>query len=256
MKDKDIEKNRYNEFSKKISEVSQSESYLKLNGSKCLPIYLRQPYVAYEKHLENLVKSVKNVKILDLCCGDGIHSFSAAFYGADVIALDYAENSILLARKRSKSLGIKVEFRTCDVEKLPFENKHFDIITCVGSLSYLNHDIFIKEVMRVLKPNGKFVVIDSFNHNPLYRLNRYIHFIKGNRTYSTLERMPNNQLLKKIKDNFSELEVEYFGIFVFLIPFLKLITSPHNISKILYSLDNIFIFLKRYSFKILFVATK
>ena len=256
MKDKEIEKNRYNLVSKENIELPQSNSFFKLIGSKAFPVYFRQPYIAYEKLLENLIFNNKNVKTLDLCCGDGIHSFSAAIFGADVIALDYAENSILLAKKRAESLGIKVDFMTCDVEKLPFENEKFDIVTCIGSLSYLNHDILIKEVIRVLKFNGKFIVIDSFNYNPIYRLNRYIHFLKGNRTYSTLERMPNNKLLEKIKVNFSEFNIEYFGTFIFLIPFFKLFLNEQSINRILIFMDNFFNIFKRYSFKILFIATK
>jgi ubiquinone/menaquinone biosynthesis C-methylase UbiE len=257
MNDKEIEKKRYNEFSKQNSDLSQANACLKSLGANSIPDYCRPPYTAFEKHLENLVKSTENTKLLDLCCGDGIHSFTGALYGADVIALDYAENSIILAKRRSELVGVDVDFRTCDVENLPFETEKFDIVTCVGSLSYLNHEVFINEVMRVLKPNGKFICIDSFNHNPIYRLNRYIHYLKGNRTYSTLKRMPNNELLKIIKNNFSELDVEYFGIFVFLVPFLKFLTSPKKISRFLNNMDSIFNSIgRRYSFKILFVATK
>lgn len=256
MNDKDIEKNRYNEFSKKNTELLQAEGHLKSIGANSIPVFFRPPYIAYEKQLENLVKLTKSTKLLDLCCGDGIHSFTGAKYGADVIALDYAENSIVLAKKRSESIGLEVDFRTCDVENLPFESEKFDIITCVGSLSYLDHEVFIKEVKRVLKPKGKFLVLDSFNYNPIYKLNRYIHFIRGNRTFSTLKRMPNNQLLKKINESFSNLEVEYFGIFIFLAPLFFRFLSPSSASRIIQSLDRMFHLFKRYSFKILFIATK
>jgi ubiquinone/menaquinone biosynthesis C-methylase UbiE len=256
MIDKEIEKNRYNEFSRYNGGSSKAEDYLKLLGANSIPIVHRPPYSAYEKHLENLIKFNKNTKLLDLCCGDGVHSFTGAFYGADVIALDYAENSIILAKRRSELNGVKVDFRTCDVEKLPFENEEFDIVTCVGSLSYLDHEIFIKEVKRVLKPQGKFLVVDSFNHNPIYKLNRYIHFIRGKRTLSTIKRMPNNQLLNIIKQNFSNLKVEYYGILAFLTPLLAIILSPTGVSNVIQTFDRILYFLKRHSFKILFIATK
>jgi SAM-dependent methyltransferase len=41
----------------------------------------------------------------------------------------------------------------------------FDIITMAGSLSYLNLEMFIAQVKRILKPCGKLIMIDSFNHN-------------------------------------------------------------------------------------------
>ena len=254
--DKEIEKNRYNEFSRHNAVSSKADEYLKLLGANSIPVIYRPPYSAYEKLLENLIKLKKNTKLLDLCCGDGVHSFTGAFYGADVIALDYAENSILLANRRSELNGVKVDFRTCDVENLPFDSEEFDIVTCIGSLSYLDHEVFMKEVKRVLKPQGKFIVVDSFNHNPIYKLNRYIHFIRGKRTFSTLNRMPNNQVLKKINQNFSNLEVEYFGILTFLAPLMSIILSPTSVNNIIQASDRILYFLKRHSFKILFTATK
>lgn len=256
MIDKEIEKNRYNEFSRYNAGSSKADEYLKLLGANSIPVIYRPPYSAFEKHLKNIIKSNKNTKLLDLCCGDGVHSFTGALYGAEVIALDYAENSILLAKRRSELNCVEVDFRTCDVEKLPFKSEEFDIVTCVGSLSYLDFEVFIKEVKRVLKPQGKFLVVDSFNHNPIYKLNRYIHFIRGKRTFSTIKRMPNNQVLKRINQNFSNLEVEYFGILAFLAPLLVIFLSPTIVSNIVQTFDRILFFLKRHSFKILFIATK
>lgn len=249
-KDKEIEKDRYNKFSLKKTEN------LDLLGASNYSMYLQPPYIRFEEIIINLSNNNNKIKQLDLCCGDGIHSFIGAKYGADVIAVDYAENSILLAKKRAKEVGIKVEFFSSDVENLPFPDETFDLITCIGSLSYVEPDIFLYEVKRLLKPNGRFVVVDSFNHNFIYKLNRYIHFFLGNRSKSTLKRMPDEKYLKIVKSYFRHFEVEYFGIFVFLAPLLLLLFTPAKVDKILKRLDIIFWRLRRYSFKILFIAVK
>lgn len=250
MVDKEIERNRYNLFSKnKIGN-------LELLGAKNFSQYLQGPFIRYEEIITNLLDNNKTIKQLDLCCGDGIHSFIGAKYGADVTAIDYAENSILIARRRAEEVGMNVKFLCCDVEELPFSNESFDLITCIGSLSYVDHVIFINEVKRVLKSNGRFIVIDSFNHNFIFKINRYIHYLRGGRSKSTLDRMPDMNLLKLVESNFKHLEVEYFGIFVFIAPLFSLILSPIQVNKIIKRLDLIFCKFRRFSFKILFVAVK
>lgn len=254
--DKEIEKSRYNTISqKRISEDKNILDYLRILGSDNFNHYIGFPYVLYEEQIKkNIVKNECN--LLDLCCGDGMHSFTGYNAGATVIALDYSESSIKLAEKRAEANNCLIDFQICDVESLPFPDESFEIVTCAGSLSYIDHNIFIKEVKRVLKPGGKFIVIDSFNHNIFYRLNRYLHFIKGNRTFSTLTRMPNYKLLKFIKHEFQVIEVQYYGIFLFAVPFLKLFLGSKKISVLISRLDNFFSFLKKYSFKIIMVAVK
>jgi ubiquinone/menaquinone biosynthesis C-methylase UbiE len=46
--------------------------------------------------------------------------------------------------------------------RLPFPDKSFDVVTCVVSVDYLNKplDVF-KEVARVLKPGGRFIISQS-----------------------------------------------------------------------------------------------
>jgi ubiquinone/menaquinone biosynthesis C-methylase UbiE len=255
MKDKDIEKLRYNNFSLNRIENNNSE-FLNILGADNFERYLQDPYLKYQELIKLEVFSNSKLTQLDLCCGDGMHSFTAAIEGAEVIALDYAENSIAIARKRSELIDVKVNFQVQDVNILPFLDNSFDIVTCAGSLSYLDHVIFTNEVKRVLKKNGKLIVIDSFNHNFFYRLNRFLHFLKGQRTYSTLKRMPNNKLLNYFKNEFSELNVRYYGIFIFIVPLLNVIFTHNRIQKIITTLDQKFYFLRKYSFKIVFIAKK
>jgi ubiquinone/menaquinone biosynthesis C-methylase UbiE len=116
--------------------------------------------------------------------------------------------------------------------------------------------VFLKEVKRVLKVGGEFIVVDSYNHNIIYRINRFVHFIRGKRSFSTLKRMPNSKLLNYIKMEFSVLDIHYFGIFIFFTPLLKYFIEPLEIYKLMTYLDKKFSFLRRYSFKIVFKASK
>lgn len=255
MNNKEIEKSRYNDDSiKKLK--SRSIEDLKIIGADNFPIYLRPPYLAYHNVIKTYVAKKNKISQLDLCCGDGIHSFTGAIEGADVIALDFAEKSIEICRKRNSILNLQVEFRTSDVQTLAFEDKTFDIVTCVGSLSYLDNSILFTEVYRVLKNGGMFLCLDSFNYNPIYRLNRFIHYLRGNRTYSTLTRMPNNKTIQLLEKKFINVKVSYFGIFIFIVPLLNIFISQDKITSILNRLDQYFCKLNRFAFKVVIEATK
>ena len=255
MLDKQIEQLRYNKFSTDLLNIiEKNKVLLDILGEDNFPLYLRPPY----KHYHNLIhkNTLGKKKQLDLCCGNGMHSFTGAKNGATVIGLDYAEKSIAICKERGNSLNLNVDFRSADVQTLAFVENEFDVVSCAGSLSYLDKEIFLNEVYRVLKEGGVFICVDSFNHNPIYRLNRYIHYLRGERSYGTLVKMPNMDTIRLIRKIYSNVDVKYFGIFTFLAPVLKFFISPQIITQIINKLDKKFPFFRRYAFKIVISATK
>lgn len=252
--DKTKEKNRYNQSSEdKLSSIKQVQ--LETFGAKTFVPYLQSPYIFYEEILENHV--TPSTKVLDLCCGDGIHSIPLGHLSNYVIATDIAEKSIEIAKLRLKALEMNsVDFLIGDAEQIRFPDNSFDVVTCVGSMSYVDLGKFTIEVLRVLKPGGKFIALDSLNHNPIYRLNRFLHYLKGNRSVSTLNRMPSKKTLVYLSGVFSSCEQHYFGIFTFIAPLLNLFLTEIKVKKAIDNLDQKFVFLKKYSFKIVLVAIK
>ena len=69
----EVEKNRYNDMSSKVLS-NIDETYLKKIGSHNFKDYYKEPYLEYEKYIGENVN--KNHKVLELCCGNGIHSFT------------------------------------------------------------------------------------------------------------------------------------------------------------------------------------
>jgi ubiquinone/menaquinone biosynthesis C-methylase UbiE len=252
--DKELEYNRYNKISAK--KIDRLGGMVMPDGSAAYPIYLSTPYLFYESILaENIGPGMK---VLDLCCGDGIHSLFLARLGADVIAVDIAENSIKLAELRAEKAGISgIRFLVADAEELPFgEGEKFDVITCVGSLSYVDIGPFMDKVLGLLKENGKFICVDSFNHNPVYRMNRYIHYLKGERSLSTLNRMPDIKTIHFLNSRFQSVKVNYFGIFAFIGGILKMFLGTKKAKLIIDKLDQLMYVLKSLAFKIVIIAIK
>ena len=218
--DKIEECNRFNHSSKNKSS-SLSKGQLKTIGAKTVgPPYLKPGYKLYEKLLKNHINS--NTRVMDLCCRDGIHSINLGYLSNHVIATDIAKNNIEIDKLRAKLLNINsIQFLKGDAEDIQFPDNSFDVVTCVGSISYVELEKFTAEVLRILKPGGRFIAIDAFNHNPLYRFKRYLHYLKGNRSLSTLNRMPIEKTLAYLAGQFQSLEKHYFGIFVFNGPLLN-----------------------------------
>lgn len=251
--DKQLEYNRYNERSRR--QLENADAALALHGAESVSEALRSPYLYYEQQVRSYIKP--GTKVLDLCCGNGIFSILQARLGADLTCSDIAENSLKVAAERMKREGLtSVRFVAADAEDLPFADGEFEVVTCVGSISYVELEVFIAEVKRVLRKDGVFLCLDSLNHNWIYRINRYIHYLKGERSYSTLKRMPNQSTIKYIRSQFAETEVSYFGIFSFLSPILTRIVSNNRAADILDNLDKRFSFFKRESFKFVCKASK
>ena len=66
------------------------------------------------------------------------------------------------------------------------------------------------------------MLVDSLNANPIYRLNRRIHWLRGDRTVSTLRSMPTQRSISVLTAQFEECTIQYFDHWVFLFPILRL----------------------------------
>ena len=212
--DREIERVRYNNRAGRLLAVSGGQ--LGSDGAASVDPVLRRPYLVYE----DLVRSSTRpgLTVLELCCGDGLHSLTAARAGADVTASDIAENSLALARQRASRAGLTLRTVAANAEKLPLPDASFDLVTCAGSLSYVDLESLLAELRRVLRPGGAFIIVDSLNQNPVYRFNRWLHFL---RSRSTLRRMPTQATLERIRADYPDLKVSYHGIFSFLAPVLS-----------------------------------
>jgi len=106
----------------------------------------------------NFFGDISGRKILDAGCAKGRFAKILAEKGAKVYGLDFSRKMIREARKTIKS----VEFKVGSLTKIPFEDNFFDFILCVEVLEHIpDTEKAISEMGRVLKPNGKIIIIDK-----------------------------------------------------------------------------------------------
>ncbi len=103
-------------------------------------------------------------KILDVASGLGQLSLKIAERGCNVYGIDMSETAINGARHLAERENIAAEFEVADAQRLPYPSSYFDKVVCSSSLEHFSEDIVaLKEVNRVLKPNGILVLTtDSF----------------------------------------------------------------------------------------------
>jgi ubiquinone/menaquinone biosynthesis C-methylase UbiE len=201
-------------------------------------------------------------KVLDYGCGNGIHSVSLAKMGAEkVIGIDLSEKSLAIARERVKRerLEGKIEFISMDCEKMEFPDNYFDIIFDGGTFSSLDLNKAYPELVRVLKPDGYLIGIETFGHNPFTNLKRKINEITGKRTKWAASHIFKTKDLEEIKKYFNKIETKFFHLISWVtFPFLNL-PGGKFLLKLFEFFDKILLkipLLRKYAFKVVFVFSE
>lgn len=93
--------------------------------------------------------------LLDVGCGTGVVSVTAARLGAHATGLDLTPALLERARENSRIAGVDVEWQEGDVEFLPYEPGTFDVVVSqFGHMFAPRPELAVSEMLRVLKPGG------------------------------------------------------------------------------------------------------
>jgi ubiquinone/menaquinone biosynthesis C-methylase UbiE len=113
--------------------------------------------------------------ILDLGCGNGKQLLEYAHMTAEahgrVEGMDISENLLKEAKLKLNAAGlgdrmnVRLKLGSAD-DPLPYSNGTFDVVSCCFSIYYYKDiEATLKEIKRVLKPNGRFFVAAPTRHN-------------------------------------------------------------------------------------------
>ena len=101
------------------------------------------------------VDIVAGTDVLDVAAGNGNAALAAARRGADVIASDYVDRLLGLARQRAHAEGLPLRTEVADAEHLPFADETFDaVLSTFGVMFTPDPHRAAAELTRVCCPGG------------------------------------------------------------------------------------------------------
>ena len=153
--------------------LKRDVSFLSRNAeSRKKSSFYSQLFETNKKHVEQL----RGGNILEIGCGDGMDSVALALdYDCRVTAIDISESRVQLAQENIRKFGFedRISAMIGDANSLEFGDEQFDGVIGNSVMLFLDHDKACREISRVLKPGGYFVLTnESMPLSPFVKLSR------------------------------------------------------------------------------------
>ncbi len=103
-------------------------------------------------------------QILDVGCGTGVFASRVLdqFPGTHVWGLDLSDGMLRQGQPRCQVAAGRLHLVQGDSQRLPFADDTFDVVTCTHSFHhYPCQDRVVAEMHRVLRPDGRLLIIDG-----------------------------------------------------------------------------------------------
>ena len=129
------------------------------------PYYDQANYVAslgmWDRFLREFMATVdvyRNERMLDVCAGTNAIGIALLKRERtlEVHAIDRSAAMQEVGQKNARALGFEIRSIIDDVHTLPFPDNHFDIVTLQFASRHLRVRQVFSEILRVLKPGGRF----------------------------------------------------------------------------------------------------
>jgi demethylmenaquinone methyltransferase/2-methoxy-6-polyprenyl-1,4-benzoquinol methylase len=163
--------------------------------------------VKWRKKVLKLVTEAKPESVLDIATGTGdLAILFAQTQAKRIVGLDISIGMLAIGKEKIKKLKLdeRIEMMVGDSENLPFQDATFDVVTVsFGIRNFENLKKGLSEILRVLSPNGKLIVLETSVPDQFpFKQGYYIHsrivlpaigklFSKDKRAYTYLSESAN-----------------------------------------------------------------
>ncbi|MBD2527289.1 class I SAM-dependent methyltransferase [Nostoc sp. FACHB-133] len=100
--------------------------------------------------------------VLDIACGTGEFErlLLTEYSCQQIVGIDISEEMLAIAKLKCSDYP-EVSFQMASASRLPFDSNSFDVIVSANSFHYFDEPLAaLKEMRRVLKPDGEVVILD------------------------------------------------------------------------------------------------
>ncbi len=132
--------------------------------------YMRKVTFGREGALREMTVKLAPVKpgdcVLEVGCGTGSLTIAAkkqAGTSGKVFGIDIIPGMIELSRQKAAQAHEEITFQLGSIADIPFPSNQFDVVLCsfmIFHMSEMTRQKGIAEIYRVLKPQGRFLVLD------------------------------------------------------------------------------------------------
>ncbi len=123
--------------------------------------------VKWRKKVLKLVADIKPQTILDIATGTGdLAILMTQTTAREIIGLDISAGMLEIGKQKisEKKMNDRINMVLGDSENIPYQDNYFDAITVsFGIRNFENLEKGLAEILRVLKPNGIFVILETSN---------------------------------------------------------------------------------------------
>ncbi|MEL0643870.1 bifunctional demethylmenaquinone methyltransferase/2-methoxy-6-polyprenyl-1,4-benzoquinol methylase UbiE [Olleya sp. Ti.3.14] len=121
--------------------------------------------IKWRKKVVDIIKATNPDNVLDIATGTGDLAINLAETSAKkIIGLDISSGMLEVGKLKikAKKLDQKIDMVIGDSENMPFDDNTFDAITVAfGVRNFETLENGLKDILRVLKPGGIFVILET-----------------------------------------------------------------------------------------------
>ena len=112
---------------------------------------------------QSITGNPKDVKLLDVGCGNGNSMWLALAIGLDAYGVDISESAVKRTKEFLKNVGHpEAKVQVSDMAKLPYEDNFFNVVIDICSLQHNPAEArqeIVKEINRVLVQDGHYFLV-------------------------------------------------------------------------------------------------
>ncbi len=174
--------------------------------------------LAPENHMAlKLMGDIRGKNVLDIAAGLGESAVYFALQGAEVTAVDISPEMILQTKKLAALHNVQVATSVCPIEVLDLPDNEFDVCYAANVLHHvIDKKVALREISRVLKPNGLVITWDPLAYNPI--INVYRRMATAVRTAD--EKPLTFEFIDEFKEIFEQVDFRVFWLTSLLV-FIK-----------------------------------
>jgi len=167
-----------------MSAVEKNEVHIDLewNDDDVVPEKVTRDLIfLFERMIEATIEKIdpsKGDKVLDIGCGRAVDDVKIAAKGGKPVGLEPSRTMLSHCKNCISENEADIALVQGIGENLPFKDNSFDWVMCKGALDHFPDPYqTIKEISRILKPNGKAVVSIANFESLGHRLGRNSHYV-------------------------------------------------------------------------------